>query len=129
LFSVALHEIGHALGKSLRNINWKPISKDGQIQITVPLPFPGTSIPLATNKYGITNHMHPTKIQGRPVMGSSQAKTRQLLSALDILVNAQLSQFAELNLTPLTVVDVAQKITQKPVEIGLTPVQPSPTKS
>ncbi len=129
LFSVALHEIGHALGKSLRNINWKPISKDGQIQITVPLPFPGTSIPLATNKYGVTNHMHPTKIQGRPVMGSSQAKTRQLLSALDILVNAQLSQFAELNLTPPTVVDAAQIITKKPDDIGLTSVQPSPIKS
>ncbi len=129
LFSVALHEIGHALGKSLQNINWKPISKDGLIKITVPLPFSGTSIPLATNKYGVTNHMHPTKIQGRPVMGSSQAKTRQLLSALDILVNAQLSQFAELNLTPPTVVDAAQIITKKPDDIGLTSVHPSPIKS
>jgi len=129
LFSVALHEIGHALGKSLRNKNWKPISKDGYIQITVPLPFSGTSIPLATNKYGVTNHMHPTKIQGRPVMGSSQAKTRQLLSALDILVNAQLSQFDELNLAPPTSVDVVPKNTQQSVEIGLTPVQHFPSKS
>jgi len=100
LFSVALHEIGHALGKSLRNNNWKSMSDDGHIKITLPLPFSGTSIPLATNKYGVTNHMHPTKIQGRPVMGSSQAKTRQLLSVLDILVNAQLSHFTKIRLAP-----------------------------
>lgn len=62
-------------------------------------------------------------------MGSSQAKTRQLLSALDILVNAQLSQFAELNLTPPAVIDGPQKNSKKPVEIGLIPIQPSPTKS
>lgn len=136
LFSVALHEIGHALGKSLRNQNWKTMSKNGHIKVTLPLPFSGTTIPLATNRYGVTNHMHPTKIEGRPVMGSSQAKARQLLSVLDILVNAQLSQFVKLNLTPLTgeieigpVPDVARSLKGKAIEVGLTPVRHSPSKS
>jgi hypothetical protein len=100
LFSVALHEIGHALGKSLANKNWKTASQQGHIQITVPRPFAGTTIPLATNKYGVTNHIHPTKIQGHPVMGSAHAHTRQLLSTLDILANAQLSKFTLLHLDP-----------------------------
>lgn len=136
LFSVALHEIGHALGKSLRNKNWNPISKNGNIEITVPLPFPGTAVPLATNKYGVTNHMHPTKIQGRPVMGSSQAKTRQLLSALDILVNAQLSSFSHLNLMPPSFdrenelrTDVAREFPKKSIEMEVISDRPNPVKS
>ncbi len=100
LFSVALHEIGHALGKSLANKNWKPSSQQGHITISIPRPFAGTTIPLATNNYGVTNHMHPTKIQGHPVMGSAHAHTRQLLSALDILANAQVSNFSLLKLNP-----------------------------
>jgi len=100
LFSVALHEIGHALGKSLTNDNWTSMAKNGAIKITTPRPFPGTTIPLAMNIYGVTNHMDPIKIQGHPVMGSTQAHTRQLLSALDILANAQISKFTHLNFDP-----------------------------
>ena len=110
LFSVALHEIGHALGKSLANHNWTPMAKDGSIKITAPRPFLGTTIPLATNKHGVTNHMHPIKIHGQPVMGSMQAQTRQLLSVLDILANAQLSEFTQLNFNPPDLVHTASRM-------------------
>ena len=102
----------------------------------MPLPFSGTSIPLATNNYGVTTHIHPTKIQGRPVMGSSQAKTRQLLSMLDILVNAQLSHFTHLNLTPpifeqeqLPEPPLTQDKNEKVTKIGPNSVGLSPAKS
>jgi len=100
LFSVALHEIGHALGKSLANANWIPMARDGAITVTRPRPYSGTMIPLATNNRGVTNHLDPQKIQGQPVMGSTQARTRQLLSVVDILASAQLSQFTQLSFDP-----------------------------
>ncbi len=136
LFSVALHEIGHALGKSLRNNNWKSAAKNGRIEIAAPLPFSGTSIPLAVNKYGVTNHIHPTEIHGRPVMGSAQAKTRQILSELDILVNAQLSRFAHLTLTPpnfekqrIPSSDVVKDLSNTVIQTDAIPGRPSPAKS
>lgn len=110
LFSIALHEIGHALGKSLANVSWKPECEDGTIHLQSPRPYAGSVIPLATNLYGVTSHFHPTKIHGFPAMGASQSRTRQVLSALDILANAQISQFAALNLNPLGLAPVPSHV-------------------
>lgn len=132
LFSVALHEIGHALGKSLSNKNWPAEAQDGFITIQSPLPFAGTAIPLATNNYGVTNHMHPTKINGGPVMGSAHSHTRQLLSAIDILANAQLSKFTQVTLHPpqqqlveIQQPDIAQSLPQTPTNLVANDKQPS----
>lgn len=109
LFSVALHEIGHALGKSLANRSWRLECQDGYITVSAPRPYAGTTIPLATNKFGVTSHLHPIKIKGNPIMSSAHSQTRQALSALDILANAQISKFTKLNLTPFDVKGAKQQ--------------------
>lgn len=101
LLSIALHEIGHALGKSLANKSWGQETTEGMIEVTAPQPYPGTVIPLARNHAGVTTHFHPTKIHGRPIMSSAQSRTRQALSELDIVANAQLSRFSNITLNPL----------------------------
>ncbi len=99
LLSAALHEIGHAFGMSAANTRFIAESTDGDIDITTPGFFQGTTIPLALNNFGVTSHFHPF-INGRPAMSSQSGGERNLLSALDILAMAELSQFNHVNLDP-----------------------------
>lgn len=91
LFSVALHEIGHALGMSGANTAYQAESADGDIDITAPLPFAGSALP--------TTGSH-LSISGAIMWPSFSSGQRKLLSDCDILANAQVSQFPNVCLNP-----------------------------
>jgi hypothetical protein len=103
LLSILLHEIGHGLGLSVTNRSFVWESADGHIDVTAPLPFAGSVIPLAFNNHGVTSHVDPAIVG--PVMGSLGFNDRRLPTAADILANAQISGFREVN---LDLVEVSQ---------------------
>jgi hypothetical protein len=100
LLSSALHEIGHSLGMSNANLAFISESADGDLDITSPHPFPGTTVPLAVNNFGVDSHPDPIAIPFGPVMGSQASDQRQLLTELDILMISQLGSFKEIRLDP-----------------------------
>lgn len=97
MFTLAMHEIGHSLGLSMANNGLKPMLTGGTVDITWPLPYAGTSIPLSLNYSGFYSHLITTN-GGRPVMGGFNSGDRVLPSAIDILALAEISQFRNLNL-------------------------------
>jgi hypothetical protein len=102
LLSVALHEIGHALGMCMGNSSFQARSRGGVIVIDSTLPFVGTAIPLARNNVGFTSHFDPAYISYGAVMEGVSSDERRIPSALDILANAEISGFGlvSLEMTP-----------------------------
>ncbi|MBN1569446.1 MAG: hypothetical protein JXA73_16490 [Acidobacteria bacterium] len=100
LLSVALHELGHALGMSVANYSFIDQSEGGVILISSDLPFKGTRIPLAYNNLGIVAHFDAIEVAYGGVMAGINGDERRMPSELDILVNAQLSSFTILSLNP-----------------------------
>jgi hypothetical protein len=99
LYSAALHEIGHALGMSLGNSRFIADAADGDLDITSPLPFAGSSIPLATNNFGVTSHLGPFLGYGAVMIGLNDSE-RRLPSEMDIVALGQLSGYTRVNLNP-----------------------------
>ena len=93
LLSVAMHEIGHALGMCNANLSFMVEREDGAIRISGEYPHAGTVIPLATNKYGVTSHFDPLQVLYGSVMSGVCGDERRIPSTLDILANAQVSGF------------------------------------
>jgi hypothetical protein len=102
LYTILSHEIGHALGISNANISFVAESADGDIDVTDSQPFAGSSLPLATNNFGVTSHLD---ISG-PVMAGLFPNARQLLSDADIVATAQLSEW-NTTLSPVAVPEPA----------------------
>jgi hypothetical protein len=98
LYSVALHEIGHALGLSVSGTAFFVESGDRDIDVLPPRPFPGTTIPLASNNAGVTSHIDSAVYYG-PIMAAVSIASRRFPTALDILANAELSDFQQLDLS------------------------------
>ena len=98
LYSVAIHEIGHALGMSMENASFVGEAANGLINIVHPLPFAGSIIPLAFNYFGVTSHFDGSRLVYGSVMTGINADERRIPSALDILAIAQISGFQRLNL-------------------------------
>jgi large exoprotein involved in heme utilization and adhesion len=94
LFSTVLHEIGHALGLSSANNAYVAEGGDGDVDITAPLPFAGGSLPLNAGDAHL-NLAHALLRSSRP------SGVRRYASEADILALAQISQFTQVNLTPV----------------------------
>ena len=107
LLSIALHEIGHALGMSLANTSFISECADGNIAITSPRPFAGSLIPMASNVGGVTSHID-SDVAGRLIMAGQSSGERVFPTVLDILALAQLSQFEKLNLEILPPLAIAR---------------------
>ncbi len=100
LLSVAVHEMGHAMGLCAANNAFMQQAASGLISITGNLPFAGARIPLASNRAGITSHFDVLRVAYGSVMSGIGADERRLPSALDILANAEISGFSFVNLDP-----------------------------
>ncbi len=98
LFSVALHEIGHALGMSLANPRFVEESATGFIHLSDQFPFAGTSIPLMSNNFEVTPHFDALRIAYGSVMSGVCGNERRIPSSLDILAIAQVGGFEFFNL-------------------------------
>ena len=98
LFSVALHEIGHALGMCGVNPSFAKESRYGSIGIVGELPYAGTIIPLSLNFSGVTPHFDANRLAYGSVMAGISGDERRTPSALEILANAQISGFQAINL-------------------------------
>jgi hypothetical protein len=93
LLSVALHEIGHALGMSSANSLFRGQSANGILTISQHYPFAGSMVPLAYNNSGIVPHFDAAEMAYGSVMSGINADERRLPSELDVLANAQVSGF------------------------------------
>jgi hypothetical protein len=99
LLSVALHEIGHALGLCAANPSFIQQSAYGSIGILGQLPFAGTTIPMSSNFSGVTPHFDPLRLAYGSLMAGVGSDERRIPSELEILANAQISGFRVLNLS------------------------------
>jgi hypothetical protein len=119
LLSVAIHEMGHALGLCNGNATFIEESWDGSLRISDDLPFAGSVVQLADNAWGYTSHFDAIEIPYGAVMQGINAGERRIPSALDILADAQISGFGIRNLNPLQELTVTKVDT---AEIEKTPV-------
>ncbi len=104
MFSLALHEVGHGLGISSRYTNWDAETVDGDIDITSPLPFAGSTIPIFSSDQTHLSVTAPGFGQLPTVMsfgGAPRPTFRKVLTDIDILAVAQVSQFTDLNFNVL----------------------------
>ncbi len=100
LLTTAMHEIGHALGLASANDAYQDESwPDNDIDVTAPRPFAGSTI-MTTNTAvpatsGTSNaHLAVSTALLDPFLSSGE---RVIQSDVDILANAQISQFVNIN--------------------------------
>jgi hypothetical protein len=94
LLSVALHEMGHALGLSSANGLFIRQSTGGVIRVSESYPFSGIAIPLTHNKSGVVPHFDADGLIYGSLMSGINGDERRMPSELDILADAQVSGFS-----------------------------------
>jgi hypothetical protein len=96
LFTIALHEVGHALGMSIDNHCFQTQSADGFLRITGGQ-FSGMEVPLLHNNGVVDSHIDDIAM-GTMMSGSFGNGMRALPSVLDIVALGQLlGEFDNLN--------------------------------
>ncbi|MEM7313203.1 MAG: hypothetical protein AAF497_08630 [Planctomycetota bacterium] len=91
--STAIHEFGHALGLSSGNQAFLAERGDNDIDVEAPLPYAGAELPLLNG----SAHLD---ISNAVMRSSRPDGVRRLASEADIVGNAQISQFLNINLNP-----------------------------
>lgn len=121
LFTVALHEIGHALG--LSRVNPAAIAElqgDSVINVGSGLPFAGTQIPTTFGLDGAV-HLDPSlsTFSAAPVgISTLRRGERRLLSGVDILGAAQISKYANVDLNPCNLCDNPSQKVPEPSDLS-----------
>ena len=112
LFSVALQEIGQALGLCSVNLNFQTECADRDIDVTAPLPYAGSALRVQSNTSGPTSLLEET-VYGT-LMAGVNPRERRIPSTEDILAVAQLGKFTKVNL------QITPRLQTKPSAAGLT---------
>lgn len=99
MFSVALHEIGHALGLSNANTAFQAGNGDLDVDVTAPRPFAGAQIATVSGA-----HLNYANTLMFPSISTDR---RNCLSHIDIIANAQISQFTDLDINVCAVPEPA----------------------
>lgn len=104
LFTVALHEIGHALG--LSSVNPAAIIEvsDSDIDVRTPLPFAGTRIPVDAQEVHFVS-ISPLFLSNSVGFPTLRTRQRRLLSGIDVLAVAEISKYQDVNLQPCDLCD------------------------
>jgi hypothetical protein len=97
LLTIAEHEIGHALGLSVDNLAFQEQVPANELLITPPRPSAGGAV------FMVTDHIQQLFAPSALMVNFLEPGERKLISGLDVLVDAQLSQFASPNLDPYAV--------------------------
>lgn len=102
MLSVAVHEIGHALGLSSANTAFQDENTDFDIDVTAPRSFAGSVIPTRNGAH-IGTFTASDPVNEALMYPFVDASTRQTIAGVDVLANCQISQFTECNLNPRAV--------------------------
>ncbi len=97
LFTVAMHEVGHALGMSYDNFSFIAECGDRDIDVTSG-PYPWITIPMQVNSLTGNTISHIEYIGECNMSGSFYPGSRMMPTVIDIIALAQLSGFTQLNL-------------------------------
>ena len=97
LFSVALHEIGHALGLSQDNLSFQKQVPGNELRITIPGPYLGGTI------MTFTDHVNGYAYQYALMVPIPTPGVRYRISQLDVLALEQLNGFPHPNDDPYAV--------------------------
>ncbi len=99
LLTVALHEIGHALGLSSVNFGYQLETViDNEVDVAAPLPFAGTRIPTTNPRIPAPPYNAHLGLDHTVMYPFLAAGQRKSLSDADILANAQISRFTDVRL-------------------------------